>query len=1242
MIKILRHIWLGLALILAASSILLFSDLGHRKGSAATAKGQPRIAILQIGSASTMDETVEGMMEELRQQGWQDGGNCVIKRFNASGDYATGAAMARDIASGGYDVVLTAGTPTLQTMAKANVDGRVVHVFGCVTDPYGSGVGITGPNPDQHPPHLVGIGTFQPVAAIFETARRMNPMLKKVGTVWNPSEHNSEACVIKARAICSKLGIVLVEANASNTGEVPEALASLVSRGAEAVWIGGDIVSISAMPTIVAGSRKAGIPVFTNTPSDTELGALFSLGASYREVGHITARTACRVLAGDNPAKMKVENVVPERLAINTKLLSVFAPGWQAGDDLIARASAGLEAKQTVAVPEPGRVYKVSVMYMIPHRIFDLSLVGIREALARRGFIEGRNLQITESCASGDMSILQQLVANAQASDADLVMPLSTPCLAGSAKRITKSMVFATVTEPVGAGVGESFTKHLPNVTGAVWAAPLRKGFELMKLCFPGARRMGMLYNPGEANACTEYNLASQYCRELGIELIARAISNPAEATEAMNSLLSEKPDLFFSLSDSTVASAEPVIVEICRRNNIPVMADDESCMIDGVLLACGTNPIGNGRLGGDLAARVLLGENPATIPFTPSTESDTIVDLATAKSLGVELPTELLRNATIFRHVAARFGRPAKIAIVNMADNPALNAAQNGVEKGLSASGLVKGEDYTVRYFNAQGDFAQLAQILDAAINSAPDLIIPVGTPTTVALAARNTTIPVVWTVSSEPVSVGVDDKVKAGRLTGVYEDMPVRELLDLAMRDRPGLSKVGIIFNPGEINSRIAVETLRECCKASGIALEERAISSTGEMADAAHSLVASGVDAILTSADNLMSTSLPVVAKIASGAGIPIYADDLMLIKYGATACVGYDFSDWGIASGVMASKVLAGVPLSALPPETINHDNLRELRPEPRQAAAAPARLLRVRIVAYNVTTLAEDSFAGFVEGLKDSGLVEGRDYEMRYQNAQGDMATLTTIMQNAAADEADLVVCITTQSLQAALRQVGGRKIVFTSVADGVSAGAGKSVDEHLPNVTGITTRSPFDEMAAAIHGMMPDARRIGTLYTPAETNSIVYRDLLAKALADNGIELVSVPVTSSAEITESTQSLCSQDIAAICQIVDNTTRPGFAQIARRASEMSLPVFSFEKSQVRDGAVLAIARSYHDSGVEAGLLAARILRGADPAGIPFTNTSSMSVSVNPDALARYRLVLPANLQKALGTSTTQGK
>ena len=259
------RLWPVLTIALA-SGLLLYSDLGHREAARPTAK-LPRLVIMQWASTDLLDHVVEGIVEGLRQRGYEDGKTATIKFLNASGDNATGNLMARSVVGGDYDLVLTASTLAMQAVAAANREGRVSHLFGGVTDPYGAGVGITGPEPTQHPPHLAGVGTFQPVDGAIRVARQMNPALRKIGVVWNPGEDNSAACLKVARATCAELEIELLEANAGTTTEVPEAIRSILSRGvtpsgwAEIPW-----PSPLSAPSPRPPSRPAG-PFSAMTPA---------------------------------------------------------------------------------------------------------------------------------------------------------------------------------------------------------------------------------------------------------------------------------------------------------------------------------------------------------------------------------------------------------------------------------------------------------------------------------------------------------------------------------------------------------------------------------------------------------------------------------------------------------------------------------------------------------------------------------------------------------------------------------------------------------------------------------------------------------------------------------------------------------------------------------------------------------------------------------------------------------------
>lgn len=312
--------------LLITSGILLLLDLENRE-SAAKSK-IPEIAVFKIISRKVIDETEMGVIDALEKRGYIDGKTCLIKRFSAEGDMAVANTIARNILSSKFDMVITISTPCLQVMANANRKGELLHVFCAVTDPYGSGVGITGSGPDEHPPHLVGIGTFQPVEKTFEIARQMKPDLKKVGTVWCTSETCSEACVMLARKKCKELGIELEEMGVESSTQILESAMALTMRGVEALWVGGDNTVENGIDQLINAASRARIPLITNNPYNIYGNILFGFGAEYVEVGNIGGNLAADVLQGKPTTEIGVENRVPNKLVVNPAALEKIKDKW--------------------------------------------------------------------------------------------------------------------------------------------------------------------------------------------------------------------------------------------------------------------------------------------------------------------------------------------------------------------------------------------------------------------------------------------------------------------------------------------------------------------------------------------------------------------------------------------------------------------------------------------------------------------------------------------------------------------------------------------------------------------------------------------------------------------------------------------------------------------------------------------------------------------------------------------------
>ena len=339
MLYAIKRLGLGVGLIALASGILLLTDVEQRRapGSAVL-----RVAILQHANTPVLDDGLAGTLAALAERGFRDGEKLKIDHFNAQGDMPTGIAIARQITAGGYDLVITSSTPSMQAVANNNTDGRVRHVFTLVADPFVAGIGLDRAEPLKHPPYLVGHGLFPPVERAFELARRMLPSLQRIGTVWNPAESNSRAFVIRAREVAKEMNLTLLEANADNAPAVSEALRSLYVRGTQALFIGGDNTVIAAVGSVIASCRRRGLPAFTILPGAPDRGTLFDVGPNFYQAGHLGGLLAADVLAGADLTKIPIRDVqdeVPTFLSVNRNVLKELKDGWRIPDDVLAQAA---------------------------------------------------------------------------------------------------------------------------------------------------------------------------------------------------------------------------------------------------------------------------------------------------------------------------------------------------------------------------------------------------------------------------------------------------------------------------------------------------------------------------------------------------------------------------------------------------------------------------------------------------------------------------------------------------------------------------------------------------------------------------------------------------------------------------------------------------------------------------------------------------------------------------------------
>jgi ABC-type uncharacterized transport system substrate-binding protein len=666
MIKSLLRLWLAVLLILAASAVLLLTDRERPRGgmSSSNSSGSRetirKVAVFQHVSQATLEEGLRGVLAGLAESGYEEGRTLQMRRYCAEGDAATSNTIARTIVGSDDDLIITLSTPSLQAVAAANRDAKHVHVFGMVSDPVAAGVGISRDDPMKHPPYMAGIGTMQPVAETFRMARKLAPRLMRVGVAWNPSEANSEACTKVARTVCEELGIKLLEANVDGSAAVREAVASLVARGVEAVWVGGDNVVLSSLDAVIGPAQAAGVPVFSSIPGCAERGTIFDLGADYHRVGTAIGQLAGRVLGGESPAAMPILYEVPPELWINRVALQAQSGGWSFPSDIEAKADVVVEksgpvrrhpredvAARAPATNRPARTWKVGVAAYSEAPVLDEAIEGLRRGLKEAGLRERQDFTLTFRNAQGDIATLSAIFDELNSNDTDVVVSFSTPALQAALRKLDKKpLVFGLVLDPFAAGAGKSKSDHRPNVTGAFLDFPYSAMAQTIRELAPTARRIGTLFTPGELNSALARQRLEKMFKGEGLELVSLPVNSPSEVSDAALGVCQSGVDLMCQISDNLSNAAFPAIARACEMAKMPLFTFSPSQVKRGAVVGVGADYVENGRETGLLVAEVIRGKDPARIPFRPTTKISRSVNIDNARRSGIKVPDEWVKKA--------------------------------------------------------------------------------------------------------------------------------------------------------------------------------------------------------------------------------------------------------------------------------------------------------------------------------------------------------------------------------------------------------------------------------------------------------------------------------------------------------------------------------------------------------------------------------------------------------------------
>mgnify|MGYP005775195751 CR=1 FL=1 len=264
--------------------------------------------------------------------------------------------------------------------------------------------------------------------------------------------------------------------------------------------------------------------------------------------------------------------------------------------------------------------------------------------------------------------------------------------------------------------------------------------------------------------------------------------------------------------------------------------------------------------------------------------------------------------------------------------------------------------------------------------------------------------------------------------------------------------------------------------------------------------------------------------------------------------------------------------------------------------------------------------------GFIEGLKQEGIVEGENLKIDYQNANFDGGTTNLIASNFATENVDLAMGVGTPMVQALYNSLSEKDIptIYTAVTYPEEAGLTNG------NITGTSDRFLVDEQLQLIKQVLPNTSKIGVIYTTSEVNSTKTVEDLKEAAANYDVEIVDKGITNAFEIQLAVDSIINDVDCFLC-IIDNNVVSGLSLMIEKTNEKGIPVFGSEIEQMKLGCICGKGIDYYELGIKTGKMAAKILKGEEKASeMEYEVVEEGTLYINSEALEKVNIELPEEI------------
>jgi putative ABC transport system permease protein len=599
-----------------------------------------RIGVIQLNDHGLLNITRDSFIEEMKKLGYEDKKNVSFYLEDANGDMTTLNSILDKFLYEKVDIVLPISSGCTQAAINKIKDRPIV--FATVANPFIIGAGKS---ETEHLDNVTGVYGASPPDQLLKMVTEILPGKIRIGCIWDPSQVNTVYSLnLLKQAISMNKDVTFVGVTVTGSSEVYQAAASLAQKNIDAFVLTIDNIVFSAFESIVKVSEAKKIPIFISDIERLKDGALGACGYDYALSGIQAGRIVDRIIKGEKPARIPFEKY--NKLTVGVNLDAAKKLGIAIPQNVIANANMIYSSVKKNNMPK-----RLALFVFSDSALLKITADGIMEELKSSGTLNKYNITVDLKNAQNDNATAQAVVQDIVRQNYDYIVTASSLALQVTANGNTKiPHIFGAVTDPYRMGIAKNSGKHIPNITGVATFQPVESTIKAMRTIFPRAKRIGIIWNPAEANseACTIK--AREAAKKYGYELIERTVSTTDEVKDALSALLTKDIDIFFTSGDNTVILAVITVADILKERRIPYFTNDPTDVERGSFFSIGADYFEVGVETAKMAERVIGGEETKNIPIKDFVPEKIGINAGLAKLYGVAVPEAFLKKAVIVK----------------------------------------------------------------------------------------------------------------------------------------------------------------------------------------------------------------------------------------------------------------------------------------------------------------------------------------------------------------------------------------------------------------------------------------------------------------------------------------------------------------------------------------------------------------------------------------------------------------